>query len=275
MNYSKQCEETTMTNPRHQEKQLHWKWIIASIIVGLIFVGASYFIVAPNLHSPEVQVLVMLVGFLAMGAIIGYFSPGITIKESTIGGAIVLIIMLILLLLVKAEDIHQTVILDILLLLMGISFSWIGGWVGEQLQGGIEEESRETQKGFQWRWVIIGVIVGFALINFVVFVIGALIVTHIMKTAFIGFVVSLVVTGFIVGLHSPGETIKEPAIAGIIAVLLDWFFIDVIVKLHVPWSYLVTGIIMGFLLTLFGGWLGEKYQESTTKARAQRSQENQ
>ncbi|MCX7983628.1 MAG: hypothetical protein N3A63_01830 [Bacteroidetes bacterium] len=261
-----------MTNPRHQERQLHWKWIVASIVVGLIFVGASYFIVAPTLHSPEVQVLVMLIGFITMGTIIGYFSPGITIKESTIGGAIVLLIMLILLLLLKTKDIQQTVILDFLLLLMGISFSWIGGWVGEQLQGSTEEEGEHRPKGFQWRWVIIGVIVGFALINFVVFVIGALIVTHIMKTAFIGFVLSLVVTGFIVGLHSPGETIKEPAVAGIIAVLLDWIFIDLIVQLHVPLSYLLTGLIMGFLLTLFGGWLGEKYQESTVKSQKISSQ---
>ena len=258
-----------MTNPRHQESQLHWKWVLLSVVAGLILVGASYFIVAPTFHSPEVQVLVMLVGFIVMGGIIGYFSPGITIKESTIGGAMVLVIMLILLLITKAEDIRQSFLLDALLLLLGISFSWIGGWVGEQLQGGQEEEAEPGKTGLQWKWVIIGVIVGFALINFIVFVIGTLIVTHLMKAAFIGFVVSLVVSGFIVGLHSPGETIKEPAVAGVIAVLLDWFFIDVIISLHVPVSYLITGIVLGFLLALFGGWLGEKYQESTIKVKQQ------
>lgn len=254
-----------MTHPRHQEPQLHWKWVLLSVIAGLIFVGASYFVVAPTIHSPQVQVLVMVVGFIVMGGIIGYFSPGITIKESTVGGAIVLVTMLFLLFLTKSGDIRQSFLVDALLLLLGISFSWIGGWVGEQLQGSQEEKAEPETKGLQWKWVLIGVIVGFALINFIVFVVGTLIVVHLMKTAFIGFVLSLVVTGFIVGLHSPGETIKEPAVAGVIAVLLDWFFIEVIVKLHIPFLYLITGIILGFFLALFGGWLGEKYQASAKK----------
>jgi hypothetical protein len=86
-----------MTNSAHQETKMHWKWVILSVIVGLIIVGASYFIVAPTFHSGEVQALVMLVGFVATGAIIGYFSPGITIKEATVGGALVMIVMLLLL----------------------------------------------------------------------------------------------------------------------------------------------------------------------------------
>ena len=62
-----------MTQSAHQEPGMHWKWVILSVIAGLIIVGASYFIVAPTFHSPEIQALVMLVGFIVTGAIIGYF----------------------------------------------------------------------------------------------------------------------------------------------------------------------------------------------------------
>ncbi len=250
-----------MTNPRHQEPQLHWKWVNISVIVGMVLVGSSYFIVAPTFQLPEVQILVMLVGFIVMGAIIGYFSPGITIKESTVGGAIVLIIMLLLILITKAGDINQTFLLDVLLLLLGITFSWVGGWVGEQLQGSSEEDA-PTHRGMQWKWIVIGIIVGFALNNFIVFVIGTLILRHLMKTSFVGFIISLMTTGFIVGMHSPGETLREPAIAGVIAVVLSWVFFEFIVGLHIPVTYLIIGLIMGFLFTLLGGWLGEKYQET-------------
>jgi hypothetical protein len=257
-----------MTNPRHQEIKLHWKWVIISVIAGIILVGAAYFIVAPTFHSPEVQVLVMLVGFIVMGGIIGYFSPGITIKESSVGGAIVLGIMLILLLFLRSADIHQSFWLDFCLLLLGISFSWIGGWVGEQMQGSFGKGEKHPKYRLHWKWVLIGIVIGFALNIFIVFVIGTLIMVHLLKIALAGFVVSLITTGFLVGLHSPGETIKEPAVAGAIAVVLDWIFIEYIVTLHVPFSYFITGLILGFLLALLGGWLGEQYQVSLEKAKA-------
>jgi hypothetical protein len=48
----------------------------------------------------------------------------------------------------------------------------------------------------------------------------------------------------------------------LLAVILDWLFLKFIIVLAVPTMYLVLGLIMGFMLSLFGAWLGEKYQQS-------------
>ena len=254
-----------MSTHVHNEAQLHWKWVILSVIAGLIVVGASYFIVAPTFHSAEVQALVMLVGFAIQGAIIGYFSPGITIKEATLGGAFVMILMLLLLLGLHAADLQQSFLSDFLLLLLGISFSWVGGWVGEKLQGDESSQAEKQFTHFQWKWVLVGIVVGFALNIFFVFFLSTVFLNWLLKAAFVGFVISFVVTGFVVGMKSPGKTIREPAVAALAAVILDWIFLGIIIHLMVPLTYLIVGLVLGFLLSLLGAWLGEKYQESIEK----------
>ena len=57
-------------------------------------------------------------------------------------------------------------------------------------------------------------------------------------------------------------TLSEPAVAGLLAVILDWLFLQFIISLRVPAMYVIIGLIMGFLISLFGAWLGEVYQKS-------------
>jgi hypothetical protein len=74
-----------------------------------------------------------------------------------------------------------------------------------------------------------------------------------------------VVTGFIVGVKSPGVTLREPAVAGLLVVILDWIFLRFVILLSsqtLLTRYFIVGLIMGFLISLFGAWLGEKYQQS-------------
>jgi hypothetical protein len=250
-----------MTHSVHNEPKLQWKWVIMSMIVGLIIVGSSYFIVARIFHSGQVQALVMLVGFIVTGAIIGYYSPGITINEASIGGALVMLVMLFLRYITKAE-IHFSEAINLLLLILGVGFSWVGGWAGEKLQGDATSEAEAKNQKFLWKWVIVGVIVGFALNGLLVFLLSTFFLGHVLKFAFVGFIVSFVITGFVVGFKSPGVTLKEPALAGLLAVLLDWVYLKFIISLPVPTMYLVVGLIMGFMISLFGAWLGEKYQQS-------------
>jgi hypothetical protein len=250
-----------MTPSTHKEPKLQWKWVIMSVIAGLIIVGASYFIVAPTFHSGQVQVIVMLVGFIVTGTIIGYYSPGITINEASVGGALVMLVMLFLLYITKAE-IHFSAAINLLLLILGLGFSWVGGWAGEKLQGDDASAAEAKNQKFLWKWVIVGVIVCFALNILFVFVLSKLFLVHLFKFAFIGFIISFVVTGFLVGYKSPGVTLKEPAVAGLLAVLLDWVYLRYIVSLRVPAMYLIVGLIIGFMISLFGAWLGEKYQQS-------------
>ena len=250
-----------MTHNAHKEPKLQWNWVTLSVIAGLIIVGVSYFIVAPTFYSGEVQVLIILCGCIVTGAVIGYFSPGITINEASIGGALVMVIMFFLRAITNAE-IHFSTSMNILLLILGVGFSWLGGWAGEKLQGDESSPEEKHIKKFLWKWVLVGAIIGFALNVLFVFILSTLFPPHIYKLSTAGFIVSFVIMGFVVGFKSPGVTLKEPAIAGILAVVLDWIFLRVIITYRVPGKFIVMGLIMGFLISLFGAWLGEVYQKS-------------
>jgi hypothetical protein len=250
-----------MTHSAHSEKKLQWKWVVLSVLAGLIIVGASYVLIAPMFHSGEVQAMIMLGGFIITGAIIGYFSPGITINEATVGGALVMVIMLMMLAITNVE-IHFTKSMNLLLLILGVGFSWVGGWAGEKLQGDESSAEEKNTKKFLWKWVLVGTIIGFALNVLFVFLLSTLFPPHIFKCAFGGFIVSFVITGFIVGVKSPGVTLREPAVAGLLSVVADWLFLRFIITLRVPAMFIIIGLIMGFLISLFGAWLGELYQQS-------------
>jgi hypothetical protein len=258
-----------MTHTSHNEQKLHWKWVIISAVVGLIFVGSSYFFVAPAFENGAIQALVMLVGFVITGAIIGYFSPGITINESSLGGALVMLIMLWTIYFNPKVNVHFTIPINLLLLILGVGFSWVGGWAGEKLQGDAESEGEKHIKKFLWKWVLVGVIIGFALNILFIFVLAGIFLQYFTKVIFIGFIVSFMVTGFIVGLKSPGVTLREAGIAGLLAVVLDWVFIRMIISLRVPGMYIIGGLVMGLVISFFGAWLGEKFQESLKKKTAE------
>jgi hypothetical protein len=273
-----------MSNARHMEKGLHWKWVLFSTLAGLLFVGASYFVIAPVFKSIDVQALVMLVGFIAAGAVIGFFSPGVTIKEAGLGGLLVSLIILTAISIGKpSEPAFSTVatprmtaestttatvepraqfsgVENLVMLALGVMFSLVGGWVGEKLQGDESKEYEKHAKHFLWKWVVIGVIVGFALNILFVFLLAPMLRIN-LSLLLIAFMVSFVAAGFIVGFKSPGRTIKEPAVAGLFVVLLDWIFLEFVISLHAGMPNLVGGLSIGFLFTLLGAWMGERVQE--------------
>ena len=249
-----------MSEATKQTSSLEWKWVIVAVIVGLIIVGLSYFVVIPAFHSSAIQTLVLLVGFVVTGAITGYFSPGVTIREVSVGGALVMLITLAMLYGTKVEMLHSD-ITNFLLLLLGVAFSWVGGWAGEKLQGDDSETSGQQAHGIEWKWVITGVVIGFAL-NVILVFLGAPMMKFNLNFVLAVFLASFVITGFVVGFKSPGVTLKEPAIAGLISVVLEWFFLMFGINLKMETGYLVSGLAMGFFFSLFGAWLGEKYQAS-------------
>ena len=121
-------------------------------------------------------------------------------------------------------------------------------------------------KKFLWKWVLVGTVIGFAMNVLFVFLLSRFFPPHIFKLATGGFIVSFVLTGIIVGVKSPGVTLREPAIAGLLVVILDWIFLRFILSLSaqtLPTIYLIVGLIMGFLFSLFGAWIGELFQQSS------------
>jgi multisubunit Na+/H+ antiporter MnhB subunit len=242
---------------------MEWKWVLAGVFAGLIIVGASYYIVAPVFHSPAIQTLVMMVGFSMTGVIVGYFSPGVTIREAGIAGAIVMVLIMLLMAIAgDPENFVADKLVDFLLLLLGIGFSLAGAWAGEKLQGGDTSATDEdkAEDVIHWKWVLTGVVVGFALSALFVFLTFP--IHKSMIATLVAFLFSFLIAGFIVGYKSPGVTLKEPAIAGIFTVIVDWVFLEFGISLSITADNLISGLALGFLFSLLGAWLGEKYQES-------------
>ncbi len=275
-----------MSNTRHHEAGLHWKWVAFSVVAGLLIVGASYYVIAPVFPSIQIRALVMLVGFIVTGIVIGYFSPGITIKEAGLGGLLVSLIILTVVSLARpqtatnpsAETLNQastqaegsvvgmvevktdfTATENLVMLALGVVFSLVGGWVGEKLQGDADKEYEKHAKHFLWKWVIVAVVIGFALNVLFVFLLAPFFKFNLTLELF-AFLISFIVAGFIVGVKSPGSTIKEPAVAGLFIAVLDWIFLEVMISMHVAVPDVVKGLAIGFLFTLLGAWLGERVQ---------------
>jgi hypothetical protein len=252
------ASETTV-----QPTTFHWKWVAVGVIVGLVIAGTSYFIVVPTFHSEPIQTLVLMMGFVITGAIVGYFSPGVTIREASVAGGIVALIMLAMVAILGSR-ISLDFVRSVLALILGVSLSWVGAWMGEELQGSRGHPEEETKRMFtdlQWRWVWIGIVLGFAINVLAVFLIPPLFNIN-LDIALAVFLLGFMVTGFVVGYKSPGITLKEPAIAAAIAVVLEWVFVQFIMRLDVSMGVLAFGLVLGFFLSLFGAWLGERYQIS-------------
>jgi len=257
-------DETTKAASRTE-----WKWVVIGVIAGTIIIGGSFFIVAPAFHSTAIQSLVVLIGFVVTGAVVGYFSPGVTIKEAFFAGLILMFVFGFLFSLTSLGEGQSTQMIILLLLFSGI-LSQAGAWMGEKLQGSLEKkgEAPTAAVGFQWKWVLAGLALGLVLNVLFVFLLAPLFNIN-LNLINIAFSFSFVVLGFIIGYKSPGVTLKEPAVAGAIAVVGEWLFIQYWIQLPVPAGYVAFGVVEGFLLTLFGAWLGERYQrakESKTPA---------
>lgn len=250
-----------------QQSAIEWKWVVAGVIAGFIIVGSSYYIVSPTFRSAEIHALVMTVGFLITGVIVGYFSPGVTVKEAGIGGGLVMILMIVLLLLTGgSEKLIQSPLMDFLMLVLGVGFSLVGGWAGEKLQAATESVSDldRAEDIIHWKWVLTGVVIGFALNVMFVFLTAPLFNLN-RGAAIVAFLVSFIITGFVVGYKSPGVTLREPAIAGLFTVIIDWVFLEFGLQFDVALEDVIAGLSLGFLFALLGAWFGEKYQESMQK----------
>jgi hypothetical protein len=161
------------------------------------------------------------------------------------------------------EDMVADKLIDFLLLVLGVGFSLSGAWAGEKLQGddAAVTDHDKAEDVIHWKWVLSGVVIGFALNALFVFLTAPIFQLN-MSVALVAFLVSFLITGFIVGYKSPGVTLKEPAIAGIFTVIIDWVFLEFGINLPISADNLISGLALGFLFSLFGAWLGEKYQVS-------------
>lgn len=251
-----------MTTDTAASKGLEWKWIIFGVIAGAALSISLHRVIAQTFLIPVIPTFMSLLGFVVMGIIMGYKSEGYTIKEPAIGGLIT--VLLVGLPLTYGFNYKFSTVEIIGGGIAGLILGFIGGWVGEQLQVTPEEAAKELEEekkgGLQWGWIIAGTVIGFILNAF--FVIGGF---ALLKFSTMGILMALsasfLFAGMLVGYFSPGVTIIEAALSGVLSIIINVIFLLSFSLLLVDelW-YAAIGLVIAFILSLVGGWLGEKMQ---------------
>jgi len=240
---------------------LQWKWVIIGVIAGAFIMGVIVGITAKSFHNVFIPSLIGSIGFVITGIVVGYYSPGVTIREAAVGGLILAVVVLFSLLTVFSQSI--TVFQTLVTVVFGYLLAFVGGWVGENLQ----EERAEQTRGMQWRWVGAGIVVALILNSIGVFVFAPLF-NYNLTAIFVSFLVSFVIAGYVVGYSSAGVTIKEAAVAGLATVVIDWALVSFGLGMSVPFRETIIGLTAGFLLSMLGAWAGEWLQASMQKQKS-------
>lgn len=223
------------------------------------------------LGSPVFPFMAILSAYLISGIVIGFTSKGETIIEPGVASILTGIVTYFIITgmslncfkLLSGDDLTVNMLL---LTLNGIILTFAGAWTGEKFQLTYEKGKNEKQV-VEWGWILAGTIIG---ITASIFLSGFVIklFTAYLTPFYIFLGIGIFVTGLVVGLRSPGITIKESAIAGVLTsiVILDIFKFT----LDPDTTALTTGsvvlsVVIGLVAALIGGVIGEKIQASRSK----------
>ena len=122
--------------------------------------------------------------------------------------------------------------------------------------------TKESINRIDWFWVASGSVVGLLLIGLLVFM--SSVKFHNPAIPYLIGGLAYVITGMILGHYSPGHTVKEAALAGLIIPIIGILMIEFdLVKTHIVDLSVVNYIALiagGILLTQLGGWIGEELE---------------
>jgi hypothetical protein len=234
---------------------LRWAWVGGGTVLGAILITLFLRVVDPGFEQPALDGLVLTLSLILVGALVGYHSQGETIREAAVAGVVLVLVSLG----VAAWGLGVRVpgIVIVISPFFAATVCMGGGYVGEMLQGTLEEA--HVDEALDLPWVFVAVVIGFGLSTYTVFLTRALIQSTPGQDLMV-FASSFFVTGLVVGYFSPGVTMVEPGIAAMIMTVLHAGFI--LLWFAEPPGLLVLGgaLLAGGALALLGGWLGEMLQ---------------
>ena len=242
-------------------KSLSFGSLILSIIVGTALVIGFAYITGDFYATALFPSLAILSAFIISGFIIGIMSKDVTIAEPGIGAVVVAILSYLIVPAMELKGLALVTTSDwILIFINGIVLTFLGAWLGEKIQHGALPTADESD--FDWGWGIAGTILGVTL-NIVLVIILTLIMGANPSKFYIPFFLSLFIVGIVIGRFSPGITIKEAGLAGLLIIAVDFDIIRLtLYSESIPLSYIIGGMLIGIIVTWIGGFIGEKMQAS-------------
>ncbi len=263
-------------NSKNLSSKLEWNWIITGAVVGTLLTFLNIWLMAAHVGSfDNPQGLFSLFSLMLSGIFIAYKSRGNTVFEPAIGGSLAIIITLLLLNLFS--NVNFLAIQILLAQALAFQLSMIGGWVGEQLQSGVRAKGEGKTFVFQWAWSVAAAALAFilSLTLYYASIAGlkatnGLSVFALQMSFLISSGIGFFSAGYFIGFRSPGKTIIETGVGGLLGFCLvigfwlvdrggmDSFALE-------AWDYYSLGF--SFAMALIGGWVGEWSEKSLTKQR--------
>lgn len=244
------------------KSKFNFSALISSVIIGCIIVILFSWISGRAFANALFPTMALLSGFIITGFVIGIMSKGITILEPGLGAIIVAIVTYLVIPLIDVRGFQGMWTSDWLIILMNaIVLTFVGAWMGEKFQHGVVESANSSSPGIDWGWIIAGTFMGITVTLILVNILD-LILGHNPTHFSIPYFLALFVTGLVVGWKSPGITIKEAGMAGFLTITIDFNIIrlTLINETGINIWIIIGGLIIGFIVTWIGGWVGEKIQ---------------
>ena len=149
---------------------------------------------------------------------------------------------------------------------LGFVLGLVGAWVGEEMQGSLEENDKAMSLVVFPGWIIAGTVFAYISNNLLVFLTAPLFDYSDLGVR-VSYSISFLIASFVIGYKSPGTTVVESVIAGVFAVMLSNFVLFVNLYMRgssfAPQFELVaTDVLYAVLFSFVGAYVGEKIQHS-------------
>ena len=237
------------------------EWVGAGTVVAVVLSNILFFVTKETFGTFYLPAFLALFGFVVMGVIIGYFSDGVTIKEAAIAGAISMVLTVLVWRFVF--DYYPPVGQLVLAPVLGFVLGLVGAWVGEEMQGSLEENDKAMSLVVFPGWIIAGTVFAYISNNLLVFLTAPLFDYSDLGVR-VSYSISFLIASFVIGYKSPGTTVVESVIAGVFAVMLSNFVLFVNLYMRgssfAPQFELVaTDVLYAVLFSFVGAYVGEKF----------------
>lgn len=231
---------------------LRWRWVLAGALATALLLSVFVRVVDPDLSRLDVSGVVAAATLMLVGVVIGRYSPGETIRETGVAGMVAFLIVMGYL--EWGRDVDVWGLVWAAGPFYAAMLAMVAGWVGEMLQGTLEDA--HDDHALDWPWVFVCVVCGFVLEAYILFLGGALFTftaAHLLPIFF----VTIFLTGWFVGLLSPGFTAIEPGVASLVMVGLSAALAALWLSEPLPVGALAWSAAGGLVLGVAGGWVGE------------------
>lgn len=236
-------------------RPMRWAWVVVGVVFGAIVIAAFINVVDRYLDRPGVDGLVGSLTVLLVGIFVGAGSRGETLREAAVAGLMLAVIT------IAIVAFQMRIAVPTLVWLTGpfyaLVLALLGGYVGEMLQGTLDEAY--VDRPIDWPWVFVSIVIGFTLSTYALFLTHALLPSS-PNQDLVVFAIAFLVTGVLIGFFSPGKTMIEPAIAAAGLMMAHGGILLVFIDEPPDLGWLLLVFALGTLLALFGGWLGETLQ---------------